>query len=41
MSVEQIEAEVIPLAKKRHPDWVGEEWIEKGIQCFCHDFPGK
>jgi len=41
LSEEQITAEVTILAKKMHPDWVGEEWIEKGIQCFCHDFPPK
>lgn len=35
MSEEQIVEEVGELARSEHPRWVGEEWIEKGIQCFC------
>lgn len=37
-----ISAEVYELARAAHPRWVGEEWIEKGVQCFCaeHDTAG-
>ena len=37
-----ISAEVYELARAAHPQWVGEEWIEKGVQCFCseHDAVG-
>jgi NADPH:quinone reductase-like Zn-dependent oxidoreductase len=31
----------IAKAKSLHPKWVGEEWIEKGIQCFCSEYPAK
>ena len=30
------EANVINLE-----EWVGEEWIEKGIQCFCSEYLAK
>ena len=38
-----ISAEVYELARAAHPRWVGEEWIEKGVQCFCseHDAAAK
>ena len=35
MSEETIVAEVKALMIERHPEWVGQEWIEKGIGCFC------
>lgn len=35
---EKIIQEVGEMAKKLHPNWVGDEWIEKGIQCFCNSF---
>jgi len=22
---------------QRHPDWVGQEWIEKGVGCLCSE----
>ena len=39
MADDRITAEVYEMAKAAHPRWVGEEWIEKGVQCFCaeHD----
>ncbi len=38
ISEEQIIAEVSKMALSAHPKWVGEEWIEKGVQCFCSEF---
>jgi glyoxylase-like metal-dependent hydrolase (beta-lactamase superfamily II) len=38
VSQEQIMVDVSKLALSAHPNWVGEEWIEKGIQCFCSEF---
>jgi glyoxylase-like metal-dependent hydrolase (beta-lactamase superfamily II) len=28
-------AEVKALMIERHPEWAGQEWIEKGVGCFC------
>ena len=38
---EQIVDEVFTKAKERHPQWVGEEWIEKGVLCLCSEAPGQ
>jgi glyoxylase-like metal-dependent hydrolase (beta-lactamase superfamily II) len=27
--------EVRALMLKRHPEWTGQEWIERGVGCFC------
>jgi glyoxylase-like metal-dependent hydrolase (beta-lactamase superfamily II) len=35
MSQETIVAEVEALMIERHPGWAGQEWIEKGVGCFC------
>jgi glyoxylase-like metal-dependent hydrolase (beta-lactamase superfamily II) len=35
MSTETIVAEVKSLMIARHPDWAGQDWIEKGVSCFC------
>ncbi|APU14742.1 MULTISPECIES: MBL fold metallo-hydrolase [Actinoalloteichus] len=35
MSEETIIAEVEALMTERHPEWAGQEWIGKGIGCFC------
>jgi glyoxylase-like metal-dependent hydrolase (beta-lactamase superfamily II) len=35
MSQETIVAEVEALMTERHPEWAGQEWIEKGVGCFC------
>ncbi len=35
MPEETIVAEVKALMIERHPEWVGQEWIEKGVGCFC------
>ncbi|MER6949402.1 MBL fold metallo-hydrolase [Nonomuraea sp. NPDC000554] len=35
MSTETIVAEVEALMIRRHPEWAGQEWIEKGVGCFC------
>jgi len=35
MTEETIVAEVEALMIERHPEWAGQEWIEKGVGCFC------
>lgn len=40
MGDDQIVEEVYALARERHPNWVGEEWIEKGVRCLCSEAPG-
>jgi glyoxylase-like metal-dependent hydrolase (beta-lactamase superfamily II) len=35
VSEETIVAEVKALMVERHPEWAGQEWIEKGVGCFC------
>jgi len=34
-SEEAIAAEVRALMIERHPDWAGQEWIERGVSCLC------
>jgi hypothetical protein len=29
--IEEVRALMIEL----HPNWVGQEWIEPGVQCLC------
>jgi glyoxylase-like metal-dependent hydrolase (beta-lactamase superfamily II) len=35
MSQETIVAEVKALMIERYPEWVGQDWIEKGVGCLC------
>jgi glyoxylase-like metal-dependent hydrolase (beta-lactamase superfamily II) len=35
MPEETIVAEVKALMIERHPEWAGQDWIEKGVGCFC------
>jgi glyoxylase-like metal-dependent hydrolase (beta-lactamase superfamily II) len=35
LSQETIVAEVTALMIERHPEWAGQEWIEKGVACLC------
>ncbi|MEV6487560.1 MBL fold metallo-hydrolase [Actinoplanes sp. NPDC051633] len=35
VSEETIVAEVRALMIERHPEWTGQDWIEKGVGCFC------
>jgi glyoxylase-like metal-dependent hydrolase (beta-lactamase superfamily II) len=35
MSGDEIVAEVRALLIERHPEWVGQEWIERGVGCLC------
>jgi glyoxylase-like metal-dependent hydrolase (beta-lactamase superfamily II) len=35
MPEETIVAEVRALMIERHPEWAGQDWIEKGVGCFC------
>jgi glyoxylase-like metal-dependent hydrolase (beta-lactamase superfamily II) len=35
MPAETIVAEVRALMMERHPEWTGQEWIEKGVGCLC------
>ncbi|MFM8350708.1 MAG: MBL fold metallo-hydrolase [Actinomycetales bacterium] len=39
MAEDQIVAEVDVMALERHPKWVGQEWIEKGVRCLCAEAP--
>jgi glyoxylase-like metal-dependent hydrolase (beta-lactamase superfamily II) len=39
MGEEQIVEQVYRLARERHPNWVGEEWIEMGVRCMCSEAP--
>jgi len=41
MSEEQIIEQVYRSARDRHPNWVGEEWIEKGVLCLCSEAPSR
>jgi glyoxylase-like metal-dependent hydrolase (beta-lactamase superfamily II) len=38
MHEEQIILEISKIALLEHPKWVGQEWIEKGISCFCSEY---
>jgi hypothetical protein len=29
--------EISALMLERHPEWVGREWIEKGVGCLCSE----
>jgi hypothetical protein len=29
--------EISALMIERHPEWVGQEWIEKGVGCLCSE----
>ncbi|MFJ7209830.1 MBL fold metallo-hydrolase [Streptomyces sp. NPDC098789] len=35
MGEDAIVAEVRALLIERHPEWVGQEWIERGVGCLC------
>ncbi len=35
MGESEITAEVRALLIERHPEWAGQEWIEKGVGCLC------
>ncbi|MFJ8911563.1 MBL fold metallo-hydrolase [Amycolatopsis sp. NPDC102389] len=37
---ETIAAEVEALMIERHPEWEGQDWIAKGVGCFCADHSG-
>lgn len=37
---DQIVHEIYSLARARNPQWVGDEWIEKGVRCLCSEAPG-
>lgn len=39
MSEETIIEEVRALMIERHPEWAGQEWIEKGVGCLCAEHP--
>ncbi|MFE3142569.1 MBL fold metallo-hydrolase [Streptomyces scopuliridis] len=34
-----INDEISALMIERHPDWAGQEWIEKGVGCLCSEHP--
>ncbi|HEX7305863.1 MBL fold metallo-hydrolase [Lentzea sp.] len=35
MALEDIVEEVRSVLVERHPEWVGQEWIERGVGCLC------
>lgn len=35
----EIAAEVRAVLIERHPEWTGQEWIEKGVSCLCTEHP--
>ncbi|MFJ8958700.1 MBL fold metallo-hydrolase [Lentzea sp. NPDC102401] len=35
MEPDEIVAEVRAVLIERHPDWAGQEWIERGVGCLC------
>lgn len=35
MAQAEIEAEVRALLIERHPEWAGQEWIDRGVACLC------
>lgn len=35
MPQETVVEEVKALMIERHPQWAGQDWIEKGVGCFC------
>ncbi|MEU7984954.1 MBL fold metallo-hydrolase [Streptosporangium canum] len=37
MGEAEIVAEVRALLIERHPEWVGQEWIERGVGCLCSE----
>lgn len=39
MSEETIIEEVKALMLDRHPEWDGQDWIEKGVACLCAEHP--
>ena len=39
MNEETIVAEVKALMIERHPEWAGQDWIEKGVDSFCAEHP--
>ncbi|MFD5436284.1 MBL fold metallo-hydrolase [Kitasatospora sp. NPDC127067] len=39
MGGSEIVAEVRALLIERHPEWTGQEWIEKGVGCLCTEHP--
>jgi len=35
MGEDEVVAEVRALRIERHPEWAGQEWIERGVGCLC------
>lgn len=33
--LDDVVAEVRAVLVERHPEWTGQEWIERGVGCFC------
>lgn len=40
MDEAEIVAEVRALLIERHPEWAGQEWIERGVGCLCAEHAG-
>ncbi|NUK32469.1 MBL fold metallo-hydrolase [Streptomyces lunaelactis] len=39
VSEQTIVEEISALMIQRHPEWAGQEWIEKGVGCLCSEHP--
>ncbi|HZX37145.1 MAG TPA: MBL fold metallo-hydrolase [Streptomyces sp.] len=39
VSEQTIVEEISALMIQRHPEWDGQEWIEKGVGCLCSEHP--
>lgn len=39
MNEETIVEEITAAMIQRYPDWVGREWLEKGVGCLCAEHP--
>jgi glyoxylase-like metal-dependent hydrolase (beta-lactamase superfamily II) len=39
VSEQTIVEEISALMIERHPEWAGQEWIEKGVGCLCSEHP--
>jgi hypothetical protein len=35
MSEDTMMEEITASMIRRHPDWEGQEWIDKGVRCLC------
>jgi hypothetical protein len=39
MTEQTIIEEVKAVMLAKHPNWTGQDWIEKGVSCLCTEHP--